>query len=226
MKTPSLLCVAMLLLGLGRLHGQTAAPETKVSPLPPGIEQAKPQTSPEKAVAALHTIRKALDDLPPGRERDQLTELLDRIQQQVAEGLKGQVMIAQADLQMWLDRAAWSKRMFAKGFVARSQADADQARLEAAQVALARVQKLLEGLQKDRERPEQKRPKQAGRTQWEYKVLTRDELLRMGKEDRNLTPALNLLGAEGWELVCIEPTHYGPNMVVLVPAMYYFKRVK
>jgi hypothetical protein len=40
--------------------------------------------------------------------------------------------------------------------------------------------------------------------QWEYRVLTRDQILDLGKKD--LAAGLNQLGDDGWELVVAEPT--------------------
>ena len=39
--------------------------------------------------------------------------------------------------------------------------------------------------------------------QWEYRVLTRDQVLDLGKKD--LAAGLNQLGDDGWELVVAEP---------------------
>jgi len=50
--------------------------------------------------------------------------------------------------------------------------------------------------------------------QWEYRVLTKDQLLNAGKKD--LAAALNRLGSQGWELVAIE--------TALAPSTFYFKR--
>jgi hypothetical protein len=40
---------------------------------------------------------------------------------------------------------------------------------------------------------------------WEYRVLTRDQVLDLGKKD--LASGLNKLGDEGWELVVAEPAY-------------------
>ena len=47
---------------------------------------------------------------------------------------------------------------------------------------------------------------------WEYKALTRSEILQLG--DKDLTTGLNKLGDEGWELVSS------------IPGEFYFKRLK
>ena len=39
-------------------------------------------------------------------------------------------------------------------------------------------------------------------TQWEYRVLTREQLIDLGKKD--LTAGLNRLGEDGWELAAVE----------------------
>jgi hypothetical protein len=46
---------------------------------------------------------------------------------------------------------------------------------------------------------------------WEYRVLTRDQVLELGKQD--LAAGLNKLGGEGWELAAVD-------------AVYIFKRPK
>jgi hypothetical protein len=46
---------------------------------------------------------------------------------------------------------------------------------------------------------------------WEYRVLSKDEIVQLGKKD--LTAGLNLLGDQGWELAAIDAT-------------YIFKRVR
>jgi hypothetical protein len=40
---------------------------------------------------------------------------------------------------------------------------------------------------------------------WEYRVLTRNQVLELGKND--LTAGLDKLGAEGWELAAVEPQY-------------------
>jgi hypothetical protein len=46
---------------------------------------------------------------------------------------------------------------------------------------------------------------------WEYRVLTREQLLKLGNAD--LPAGLNRLGGEGWELAAVEQ-----------PGVFYFKR--
>jgi hypothetical protein len=48
-------------------------------------------------------------------------------------------------------------------------------------------------------------PKLEPATKWEYRVLSKDEMLELGKKD--LVAGLNKLGDEGWELVTAEPTY-------------------
>jgi hypothetical protein len=54
--------------------------------------------------------------------------------------------------------------------------------------------------------------------QWEYRVLTREQLAELGKNDP--AAGLNALGEEGWELVAVEPA------VAARPAQFYLKRPK
>jgi hypothetical protein len=44
--------------------------------------------------------------------------------------------------------------------------------------------------------------KQEGVPKWEYRVLTKDQVLDLGKKD--LTAGLNKIGDEGWELIAVE----------------------
>jgi hypothetical protein len=59
---------------------------------------------------------------------------------------------------------------------------------------------------------------------WEYRVLTDDEISKLGKS--KLEAGLNELGKEGWELVGIVPkVELNPKMGTLPsPATFYFKR--
>jgi hypothetical protein len=47
--------------------------------------------------------------------------------------------------------------------------------------------------------------KRAAILKWEYRVLTREQVIDLGKKD--LTVGLNKLGNEGWELVVAEPSY-------------------
>lgn len=42
-------------------------------------------------------------------------------------------------------------------------------------------------------------------TRWEYRVLTKDQVLELGKKD--LAAGLNTLGEQGWELSAVEPAY-------------------
>jgi hypothetical protein len=42
-------------------------------------------------------------------------------------------------------------------------------------------------------------------TRWEYRVLTKEQVLDLGKKD--LAAGLNTLGEEGWELAAVEPAY-------------------
>jgi hypothetical protein len=61
-------------------------------------------------------------------------------------------------------------------------------------------------------------------SQWEYRVLTKDRLLELGKKD--VAAALNRLGDEGWELIGIEPPSAAEpgSGATAKPATFYFKR--
>jgi hypothetical protein len=66
----------------------------------------------------------------------------------------------------------------------------------------------------------------ATRAKWEYRVLTREQVAKLGKND--LVAGLNLLGEEGWELVSVEPAFTPPrdSNVPARAAQFYLKRLK
>lgn len=59
---------------------------------------------------------------------------------QTLDEIGGRIEIARSDREQWLDRASWSARMVKKGYLSRSQADSDKARLDSAEIALKKVQ--------------------------------------------------------------------------------------
>ena len=61
---------------------------------------------------------------------------------------------------------------------------------------------------------------------WEYRVLSRDQIAELGKND--LAAGLNRLGEHGWQLVTVEPA-FTPEKNSTVPAraaQYYLIRPK
>jgi hypothetical protein len=106
----------------------------------------KEAAHPGRAVKALKRIEKALGDLPPGADVKQIQKALGRLREVLAKDLRGRVALAQSDLEMWRDRAAWSQRMAKKGFMTRAQAEADRARADSAAVALERARADLKAL--------------------------------------------------------------------------------
>lgn len=71
------------------------------------------------------------------------TDSVDRSLSEVLQTLDeigGRIEIARSDREQWLDRASWSARMVKKGYLSRSQADSDKARLDSAEIALKKVQ--------------------------------------------------------------------------------------
>ncbi len=61
---------------------------------------------------------------------------------------------------------------------------------------------------------------------WEYRVLSRDQIAELGKND--LAAGLNRLGEDGWQLVTVEPA-FTPEKNSTVPAraaQYYLIRPK
>jgi HlyD family secretion protein len=59
--------------------------------------------------------------------------------QQSVNDIDGRKKIAESDLEMWRERAAWSKRMMKMKYISRSQADADVSRLESAEISLKKL---------------------------------------------------------------------------------------
>lgn len=71
-----------------------------------------------------------------GNSKDKsLSEVL-----QTLDDIGGRIEIARSDREQWLDRASWSQRMVKKGYLSRSQAESDKARLDSAEIALKKVQ--------------------------------------------------------------------------------------
>jgi HlyD family secretion protein len=59
---------------------------------------------------------------------------------QMLDDIDGRIQIARADYEQWLERTAWSNRMVRQGFLSRSQADQEQARLESSKINLRKVE--------------------------------------------------------------------------------------
>jgi hypothetical protein len=142
MKSCTLLC-------LGWVFVLPAAPATATATVPttkPASVGKQGKARPSPAVAALEAIDKALRDLPPGPDVEQMKKSLDRLRESVAKELQTRIVVAESDLEQWRDRAAWSKRMVRKGFMTRAQAEADQAREQAAAMTLLRLRADLSAL--------------------------------------------------------------------------------
>ncbi|HXG12197.1 MAG TPA: efflux RND transporter periplasmic adaptor subunit [Gemmataceae bacterium] len=82
--------------------------------------------------AAELAIELAKLELEKFKEGDYLMQLRD---------IEGRLKMAESDLQMWLDRAAWAERMVMKGYQTASQAKAEQAKAQSAEI---NRQKILE----------------------------------------------------------------------------------
>ena len=96
-----------------------------------------------RAVAAVEAIQKALRDLPPGADLEQIRKALARIREQIVKDVQGRLSLAKADAEQSRERAIWSERMVKKGYMTRAQAQADRAQAEASGL---RVQRLQEDL--------------------------------------------------------------------------------
>jgi multidrug efflux pump subunit AcrA (membrane-fusion protein) len=66
---------------------------------------------------------------------------------QTLKDIEGRTKIAESDLEMSRDRAAWADRMLRKGFYTASQTEAEHSRAESADIALKKVQEELRVLE-------------------------------------------------------------------------------
>lgn len=103
---------------------------------------------------------------------------------QTLKDIEGRTKVAESDLDMWRDRAAWSERMMKKGYFTATQAQAEQSRLKSARIALDKVReefRVLEDYTKKRTETdlkskleEAKRALDRTRTQAVAKFVTAD----------------------------------------------------
>jgi HlyD family secretion protein len=59
---------------------------------------------------------------------------------QAEEDVEGRIQVAKSDVTAWQDRSAWSARMTRMGYVSSQQAEADESKLNAAQIALKKLE--------------------------------------------------------------------------------------
>jgi hypothetical protein len=116
MKTLKLCGLAWLVLAVGGLKAQDAP---------------RPKDKDPDVAAALEALQKALENLPPGPESEQ-------IKKNLADS-KSRLALAVADLEMWKERVAWAERLAKKGFLSNTQFQAEKERLKAAEIALDRA---------------------------------------------------------------------------------------
>src|SRR5262245_48745590 len=67
---------------------------------------------------------------------------------QARDDILGKIETGRSTLEMWVDRYSWSQRMALRGFVTRSQAEADRASKDSADLTLKKIQSDLEILEK------------------------------------------------------------------------------
>jgi RND family efflux transporter MFP subunit len=60
--------------------------------------------------------------------------------QQALEDVEGRIEVAKSDVTAWQNRSAWSARMVGLGYITRQQADVDESKLSAAEIALKKLQ--------------------------------------------------------------------------------------
>jgi multidrug efflux pump subunit AcrA (membrane-fusion protein) len=73
-------------------------------------------------------------------ELEKVTEKLNSEFLQTLNDIEGRIEVARADREQALDRFSWSNRMVKRGYVSRSQADADKAKLQSYEISLQKVQ--------------------------------------------------------------------------------------
>src|SRR6516162_9528887 len=61
--------------------------------------------------------------------------------QKPIEDIKRELSLAEADVEMWKDRVAWSERMVKKGYLTESRVLAERALLKAAEITLDKAKK-------------------------------------------------------------------------------------
>jgi len=81
------------------------------------------------------------------RESAQDQNLIGGDYLQTFNDIDGRIENARSDREQWLDRATWSRRMVKKGYVSRSQAESDEAKLASAEISLRKVQGEMKILQ-------------------------------------------------------------------------------
>ncbi len=139
---------ACVLAGLAVLLGAPAAVASKDVLLPPFTFPDGAKGGKGSAAAALQTMRKALDDLPPGPERDAIAKALGAMRKRLEGDLVPRIKVAESDAEMCTERSAWSQRMLKRGFVSQAQAEADRARQLQAVAELQRLRAELRQLQR------------------------------------------------------------------------------
>src|SRR5262249_34851865 len=84
--------------------------------------------------------------------RDKILMLMGRATSgeyvQARDEILGRIETARSSLEMWKDRASWSTRMVARGFVTRSQMEADLASKDSAEITLKKIQGELDILER------------------------------------------------------------------------------
>jgi hypothetical protein len=136
MKSFKLLALICLLAGFGVLRAADGdGPKPKKAAYRTG-----------RAVAAVEAIQRALRDLPPGADLEQIKKALAHIREQIVKDVQGRLSLAKADAEQSSERAVWSERMVKKGYMTRAQAQAERARAEAATLRVQRLQEDLKVL--------------------------------------------------------------------------------
>src|SRR5262249_42148748 len=127
MRTVRFLGPALLLFGCGLVCAEPPRPDPARDNLPRQVE-------------AVRAMRLALEDLPPGKEADQIREAIEKLRTRLTDEFKLRVKRVEADLEIARDNAAWSDRMVKKGDMTPGMADDARARVDAGKDVLGQLQ--------------------------------------------------------------------------------------
>jgi hypothetical protein len=81
------------------------------------------------------------------------------VAQKQAAAIKREIAAAEADIEVWTERVAWSERMLRKGYVTEKHVQSERAQLKKAEAVLDEARRALKSLPTDPKQPEQKEPR-------------------------------------------------------------------
>lgn len=98
------------------------------------------KNAPGRQAEAVRAVRLALEDLPPGKEADQIKEAIEKLRKQLADDLQARIKKAEADLEAVRDRVTWAQRLVKAGFLAPIDVLTARQKVEDAEHALRQLQ--------------------------------------------------------------------------------------